>query len=47
MDTKLGILFLLIATVITVSYLGEGGLRAPFLLARRRWRAIAPGRRKS
>ena len=48
MDPKLAILFLLIGTVITLSYLGgEGGLRVPFLSARRRWRAMMPGRRKS
>ena len=47
MTPKLAILFLLIGTVITLSYLGSESGRAALLFGRRRWRAIMPGRRKS
>lgn len=47
MDPKLAILFLLIGTVIALSHLGDGRARMRLRPALRRWRAIAPRRRKS
>ena len=48
MDPKLAILFLLIGTVLGLSYLGGDHQQPlPRESVRRRWREFMPGRRKS